>query len=520
MKNLFMVFFAMTQASFAQTITRIPATISFNESYRSLLDKANNLQLGVIGNNFYRKDSIGFSRAENGEGPNFYTDTWYPLDGMKRTFRATLVRISQNKTTKLRDGYYDDDQHWRIKPDAEYQELFQKGIREANRLAGASPSRTWVDFVGEIDLIDAQGEDYFSVRGSVYRNRFRLAIGDKVCAYGPFVGDADHGYEPELHPMEQFWWKKQYQPYSFNLFLNGVCDASGRYDNDNNFDTNDGTYSPIVKWAPHPLNTTFAIAFKIPFKNPNARTFITIKPASTYYTYQSEPLLNDGKIHHLLNGNDTVITVYEPNVNFIPDALSVSFDKLSLKGNLGADKDTLTGFIVLQSKLGIGSSPGHIFLNAEQETVSKNNYRVIMKSIRRINFNSGKFYAKGAIVPIEEKIVQLNISKARYGSLVFDQFVLDIGQEMQLSGPNIFVDFRHAFSPGEVIGSYFMNFRKNDITNFVSVRNEIQKSLIYNKSSYDGTMIIRPFNTTSPREGFFEIKYQVMLLTTITPNPN
>ncbi len=519
MKNLFMVFFAMTQASFAQTITRIPATISFNESYRSLLDKANNLQLGVIGSNFYRKDSIGFSRAENGEGINFYTDTWYPLDGMKRTFKGTLVGISQNKTTFFSDLYYDDDQEWQIKPDAEYQELFQKGIREANRLAGASPSRTWSDFAGEIDLIDAFGEDYFSVHGLVY-SRSLLAVGDKVCAYGPFVGDEDHGYIPELHPMEQFWWKKQFKPYSINLFLNGVCDASGRFDNTTNFDTNGGTYSPIVIWAPHPLNTCFAVAFKVPFKNANARTFITIKPGSTYYTYQSVPLSNDGKVHHLLNGNDTVLTVYEPNVNFIPDALSVSFDKLSLKGNFGADKDTLTGFIVLQSKLGIGSSPGHIFLSMEQETVSKNTYRVIMKSIRRLNYNSGKFYAKGAIVPIEEKIVQLNISKAKYGSPVFDQFVLDVGQEVQLSGPNVFVDFRDAFSPGEVIGSFFMNLRKNDVTNFASIRNDIQKSLIYNKSSYDGSVIIRLLNTDSPMEGFFEIKYQVMVLSTITPKTN
>ncbi len=103
---------------------------------------------------------------------------------------------------------------------------------------------------------------------------------------------------------------------------------------------------------------------------------------------------------------------------------------------------------------------------------------------------------------------------------VFDQFVLDVGQEVQLSGPNVFVDFRDAFSPGEVIGSFFMNLRKNDVTNFASIRNDIQKSLIYNKSSYDGSVIIRLLNTDSPMEGFFEIKYQVMVLSTITPKTN
>ena len=508
MKKLFPVLFVITHVSFAQTITRIPTNISYNEPYRSLVNKANNLQLGVIGNNFYRKDSIGFSRAENGEGPNFNEDTWYPLDGMKRTFRGTLVGISQNKATKLSDLYYDDDQEWDIRPDAEYQALFQNGIREANRLAGAPSSRTWDHFSGEIDLIDAQGEDYFSVHGSVYSHHF-LTIGDKVCAYGPFVGDGDHGYRPEMHPMEQFWWKKQFRPYASTFFLNGACDASGRFDDDTNFDTNSGTYSPIVIWAPHPLDNCFAVAFSIPFKNVNSQTFVTIKPASTYYTYRSIPPVNDGKVHYLLNGNDIVMTVYEPDVNFIPDALSVSFDKLSLKGNVGADKDTLTGFIILQSKLGIGSSPGHIFLSMDQETVFNKTYSVTMKSIRRINYNSGKIYAKGAIVPIEEKIVQFNLSKTKYSSPDYDQLVMEVGEEVQLSGKNVFLDFPNSFSPGEVIDTFFMNFRKNDVTNLASMRTDIQKSLIYNKSSYEGSVIVRQYNTTTPRGGFFEIKYQV-----------
>ena len=156
----------------------------------------------------------------------------------------------------------------------------------------------------------------------------------------------------------------------------------------------------------------------------------------------------------------------------------------------------------------------------DQETVFKKNYSVTMKSIRRINYNSGKIYAKGAIVPIEEKIVQLNLSKTKYGSPVYDQLVMGVGEEVQLIGKNTILNFRDAFSPGEVIGSFFMNFRQNDVTNLASMRTDIQKSLIYNKSSYDGSVIVRQYGTASPRDGFFEIKYQVNVneLTTKVPN--
>lgn len=85
--------------------------------------------------------------------------------------------------------------------------------------------------------------------------------GDVACMYGPFVGEAAHGWRPEIHPAERLWaaTTRNGRPV-LDVFV--LQDSSKRFDSRSHFDS--GVQPPGWDvWAPSPLVARVGLAFNV-----------------------------------------------------------------------------------------------------------------------------------------------------------------------------------------------------------------------------------------------------------------
>jgi hypothetical protein len=84
--------------------------------------------------------------------------------------------------------------------------------------------------------------------------------GQRICVFGPWVGDGGHGFRPEIHPAERIWWRGE----DDRLRLLFVQDASQRFGDRRQFQwrwgqTERGNWRP---WAGPGLQGEFRVAFQ------------------------------------------------------------------------------------------------------------------------------------------------------------------------------------------------------------------------------------------------------------------
>lgn len=222
----------------------------------------------------------------------------------------------------------------------------------------------------------------------------------ELCAYGPWVREENHGYKPEIHPAEAFWWREG-TPGQYRYFLMQVQDDSERFSKPTNFSGASTCLQPdgagfcsdyVVRpeiaswwhpWAEPPRVGQFRIAFEVdPFGSDTKKPAYTIRereplPREVDFPKNPSPYTRDvtpGIDHTLVvtkgpynpNVRDhrpesqlTVLHVHE-RVRF-PDKLGVRFDQIcqdsvtkKLKGFIqissavGRDDDGHEGFLILQ----------------------------------------------------------------------------------------------------------------------------------------------------------------------------
>ncbi len=263
-------------------------------------------------------------------------------------------------------------------------------------------SSAWNIMEGEVNIHDA------------YRDRYpnpANVLESDVCMYGAWVIEQydvteccfTHANNNEIHPVDQFWYKdhavgKNNTSYSLNFFV----DNSGRFDDREDYYSipSGGEFKP---WSKTPMDGIFAVAFEINLKRKDRITY-WIEPTSDLGV---EPAKDDGKVHYLIYGKDTLVKVYEGAAT-TKELVNIDFGNIgfirSNNKNVLYDSSVIRGFLLIKSTIAgpIGvkqsgetyhSNEGNLRLRVEKQTVSdlQENLLITIQKIKRLQDNSYRF---------------------------------------------------------------------------------------------------------------------------------
>lgn len=112
--------------------------------------------------------------------------------------------------------------------------------------------------------------------GTLYSEHLESSFnGKRLCTYGPFIREENHGNKSEIHPAEMYWWREDLSPWKKRYFLMQIQDDSERFSEWGHFSKvnieSDGVgvwqknpkYTDWWRpWAAPPLVGQFRIAFE------------------------------------------------------------------------------------------------------------------------------------------------------------------------------------------------------------------------------------------------------------------
>ena len=193
----------------------------------------------------------------------------------------------------------------------------------------------------------------------------------EICTYGPWVMDGGHGFRPEIHPSELFWWRERAASGAYVLML--LQDDSNRFDRVTDYyylsNATRGTYSPVtrpaVDWSPWsrvPRTGEFLLAFSASTSDPtfslftieetHARHVVTAKSAE--FREDSD----DGTEHNFEFDGTLIARVTETQpddhvgVRFVQVCRRQSDNRIlgyvSLRSQVGEDDRGKEGYLVLR----------------------------------------------------------------------------------------------------------------------------------------------------------------------------
>jgi hypothetical protein len=313
-----------------------------------LYDKAVNDQLGIIGSDYRPRQNIGsacFEREFTGGGWgelfNFLgasnINFWFPQKRKNETghYKQTLSgRLASIHQAEIDDILPDHDVNIDIAPSANYNYLLSEAhVPEITTI-------TSISFRKENKTPHCP-ERFFTLEAEIdtrlsAKNKLEAMnaprIGQNICVYGPWIFDAGHCDQPEIHPAEQVWWSSTDLGNNRSYYCNVFCDASKRFWWRNQMD--DGT--KIKPWGAPPIEGTFAIAFETTLDRP-----AKIYEVSDVDAFNVASIPNSNRSYNLVYQNQTIIS-------FIPhnDAFKVSYERVGLSGN------KVRGFLVITTTVG------------------------------------------------------------------------------------------------------------------------------------------------------------------------
>jgi hypothetical protein len=277
-------------------------------------------------------------------------ERWYPLMAEKQNMGATIVRYGTEEAS------HTDEKDWNLmlRPLPEYKFMMDlakanpdKTISEwfkcnCNDPESASRDCMFAEITPHLPFFSSNNW-FQDTDGDHCKQANTVRNGEKIGVYGCFVKDRNHGYNPEIHPVQQIWFENKPrstpQRKSYMLFL--IQDASGRmYRNDKMFYNTGGSppADSLLKyraWALSPVVGCFRIAFKIPRAVLPGGSPMTVNleiQARREISTISLPYLgndcDDGVTHALVIGNNTVLRVNEP-AGFDED-LGIRFVELAM----------------------------------------------------------------------------------------------------------------------------------------------------------------------------------------------
>ena len=335
---------------------------------RMLWDKAMNDQLGVIGNDYRGIEEIGSAAFERASYNTFIPDNfnfWYPQKQPNDHrsvvyYKRTLTgKVKSARQVNIAGTYQDYDVNIDIIPNPKYMYLINDGHRREYTglmssqwtLSAHQSGKPDCDSPGDIEAftrVECEiAEDYWP-QGDHTFGRARLTdialnrTGGEMCAYGPWIYDAGHCCQPEIHPCEQLWWS-QPQDNGKKYNLNVICDASRRFLWRKQMD--DGT--KLKPWAEPPIKGLFAIAFEYNLSDRDVTNQYNTKQfeVTNLHHYNVIEYPNADQTYNLVYGGKNIIS-------FIPhnNAFKVSFEHVGISA---AEPNKIRGFLVIETSVGM-----------------------------------------------------------------------------------------------------------------------------------------------------------------------
>ena len=335
---------------------------------RMLWERAMTDQQGVIGNDFRGIEEIGSAAFERASHNTFIPDNfnfWYPQKQPNDHrsvvyFKRTLTgKVKSARQVNIAGTYQDYDVNIDIIPNPKYMYLINDGHRREYTglmssqwtLSAHQSGKPDCDSPGDIEAftrVECEiAEDYWP-QGDHTFGRARLAdlalirTGGDMCAYGPWIYDAGHCCQPEIHPSEQLWWSQpEGNGKKFNL--NVICDASRRFLWRKQMD--DGT--KLKPWAEPPIKGLFAIAFEYNLSARDAAIQNTTKQfeVTNLHHYNVIEYPNADQTYNLIYGGRNIISFMPHN-----NAFKVSFEHVGISP---ADPNKIRGFLVIETSVGV-----------------------------------------------------------------------------------------------------------------------------------------------------------------------
>ena len=333
-----------------------------------LWDKAMNDQLGVIGNDYRGIEEIGSAAFERASYNTFIPDNfnfWYPQKQPNDHrsvvyYKRTLTgKVKSARQVNIAGTYQDYDVNIDIIPNPKYMYLINDGHRREYTglmssqwtLSAHQSGKPDCDSPGDIEAftrVECEiAEDYWP-QGDHTFGRARLTdialnrTGGEMCAYGPWIYDAGHCCQPEIHPCEQLWWS-QPQDNGKKYNLNVICDASRRFLWRKQMD--DGT--KLKPWAEPPIKGLFAIAFEYNLSDRDVTNQYNTKQfeVTNLHHYNVIEYPNADQTYNLVYGGKNIIS-------FIPhnNAFKVSFEHVGISA---AEPNKIRGFLVIETSVGM-----------------------------------------------------------------------------------------------------------------------------------------------------------------------
>ncbi len=328
-----------------------------------LWEKAMNDQMGIIGNDYRKIEKIGtaaFEREFTGNNGAKVADAlglshinfWFPqkrsIPGdnrslYKRTLHGIVTSYAQENGA---DWLPDYDVHVNIKPSPKFEYLLKDAaLPNLSKLTeiGQKIKGETVGCPSVFTTVEAEIAPDYWPKGdrlfarSVFADMCLKRVGAEMCVYGPWIYDAGHCDQPEIHPAEQFWWNENVsggKKYSLNVF----CDASRRFWWRDQMD--DGV--KLKPWGAPPIKGVFAIAFEIILGAETAVNQVSKKFEASYIDHYN--------LIEYPGADQTYKLMYQNQVlvSFIPhnNAFKVSFENVGKVGN------KVRGFLVIETSVG------------------------------------------------------------------------------------------------------------------------------------------------------------------------
>lgn len=336
---------------------------------KMLWDRAISRQEGVIGNDFRGIEEIGSAAFERESHNTFIPDNfnfWYPQKQpndhrsvvyFKRTLTGT---VKESRQVNIAGTFQDYDVNIDIIPDPDCMYLITDGHRREYTglmsaqwtLSAHQSGKPDCDSEGDVAAftrVECEiAEDYWPQGSHTFGRAFLADLllfrtGGKMCVYGPWIYDAGHCCQPEIHPAEQLWWSTA-QDNGRKINLNVMADASRRFLWRKRMD--DGT--KLKPWAEPPIKGLFAIAFEYDTENGVS--------AATGYNQKKFEVTN---LHHYnvteYPGADQTYNLVYNGLNIVSftshnNAFKVSFEHV---GVVQGAPGKIRGFLVIETAVGI-----------------------------------------------------------------------------------------------------------------------------------------------------------------------
>jgi hypothetical protein len=364
---LLLLRFASPQGDVVMSSSTIPlATWLQQEDFR----KTNQFLMGIKAN-----DPVNAIPVQK------YKDKWYMLTWDKRNVAGVFNRYGTEE-----EDHNAYDWNMMIDPFDEYKYVYEQAL--------LNPCKTLARWPGCIDYsmqkVRCDDTDYnnhscFWTEISPYHyflntNKWFkgthdehckegefLKRGDTLAVYGFPVADEAHGYNPEIHPAQQIWfrYKEKTNKDKSTYLLFFIQDASDRFGN----------------WSGSPIYGQFLVPFRAKPSaiNPQVYTPVTMNISiaerhdlvtKNYPAYSADA--DDGNSHALVVDGKKLVVVNEPQAQEDNKGLGISFTDMSKLAD-----GTIQGYVQVSMVLGDYNTDPIGVCVLELEVVKANNLMVL-----------------------------------------------------------------------------------------------------------------------------------------------